>query len=117
MSPRQKIIKLGKGQFRVFWEGKEKQALRLNFNPLIEVIENKDSVILHWQGRPFGLRRWGVYCIQSDTYYGIDADKLNLKGCPKTIQIPELQNRTIPTAVLVFENCKVIKKGEVIYLE
>ena len=111
---RQKIIKLGHAQFRVFWETYEKQELRLDFRPLLSQLNFKGNmVILHWQGRPWGLRRWGVYCSRSDQYYGVDHDKINLNECPcDTFQIPEKQFKTLPSAVLVFRNCTINAKGE-----
>ena len=115
---RQKIIKLAEKQFRVFWEGYEKQGLRLDFTPICNQLElNAPTVLLHWQGRPFGLRRWGVYCWQSDQYYGVDHDKLNLANLPsETYQIPEKQFKSLPTAVLVFRDCFIKANGHNINL-
>lgn len=115
---RQKIIKEGKAQFRVFWENHEKQALKLDFRPLINQLQlSSPTVLLHWQGRPWGLRRWGVYCWESDQYYGADHDKLDLKNLPsKTYQIPEKQFKTLPTAVIIYRDCVVKARGHNIEL-
>lgn len=115
---RQKVIKLGERQFKVFWEQYETQALRLDFRPLVTQLNiNSPTVFLHWQGRPFGLRRWGVYCWESDQYYGVDHDKLTLGDLPAiTYQIPEKQFKTLPTAVLVYRNCVVQSKEHNIQL-
>lgn len=110
---RQKIIKLGKANFRVFWETKETQALRLNFNPLLnEFPINTKLVFLHWQARPFGLRRWGVYDSVTDEYYGIDHDRLTIDACCQTLQLDEKIVKTLPTAVLVFKECQIAKNAE-----
>ncbi len=115
---RQKIIKEGQGKFRVFWEGQEQSALRLDFNPLLKHLNlSIPAVLLHWQGRPWGLRRWGVYCSDTDQYYGVDHDKLDLSNFPsKTFQIPEKQFKTLPTAVVIYFNCKVLFKENTIIL-
>lgn len=115
---RQKIIKLGEGQFRVFWEKHESQALKLDFRPLLKQLQLKfPAVLLHWQGKPYGLRRWGVYCSSSDQYYGVDFNKLDLGNCQsRTHQIPERQFKTLPTAVLVYPNCKILAKGDYVKL-
>lgn len=104
---RQKVIKISKGQFRVFWDEKQyaDQALRLDFNALIHHFKlTGNYCLLHWQARPKGLRRWGIYDAVSDQYFGLDYDAVQIKSCSvKLLQMDETKLQFPPSAVLWLE--------------
>lgn len=106
---RQKITHLGDRRFRVSWQHQEleKSALLLDFQPLVNVFKLQPPyVLLHWQAKPHGLRRWGVYDGKSNQYYGIDYDRFQTKGATSftLLQIDETRHNTKPTAVILFPN-------------
>lgn len=105
----QKVFRTGKHQFTVTWEHKPSDRIKLDFTPIIKQFNlnnYKDCLLIHWQNRPKGLRRWGVFCLSQDQYYCTDYDKVTLPstGC-QLLQIPELQLRLPPSAVLCFPDC------------
>ena len=100
------IRKTGFRTYQLFWEEKPDEILNLDFNPLVNQFRLNDDkcVLVHWQAKPKGLRRYGVYDVLKDQYYGVDYDKLSLaytKCIP--IQIDETAFKTIPTAVLLYK--------------
>lgn len=115
---RQKVIKLGQGRFRVLWEKLPEQAITLDFNPIIKrfnLNQYKDYVLLHWQARPHGLRRWGLYSGRADQYYGADWDKATFDQCNiQLLQIDELGLLEPPSAVVFIPDHCVHYSGEII---
>lgn len=115
------IEKIEKGKFRIEWENKPDSLIMLDFNPLMKFynLEYQIGVIEHWQAKPVGLRRWGVYCISSDQYYSVDADKLLFSGNYKiaSLQIPERDYPDIrPTAVKFYQGAFVRKLDDETYM-
>jgi hypothetical protein len=93
----------------------------LDFNPILKAfkLEHRVGVIEHWQAKPVGLRRWGLYCIMTDQYYSVDADKIRFSGNYKiaSLQIPELDYPNIrPTAVKYYEGAFVAKLDKETYM-
>lgn len=117
---RQKIIKLDTGRFKVNWDDSkyEKDIINLDFNPIIKHFNLKqydDYVLIHWQARPFGLRRWGFYCGKSDQYYGCDHDKAFFSSNSfKLLQLDETKLLNPPSAVVLLANQKIHYDGEII---
>jgi hypothetical protein len=122
---RQKIIKIGKGRFRVLWNEQryEGQAIILDFNPILQQfnLDNlyRDYCLLHWQSRPFGLRRWGIYHRTEDEYYGVDYDKVsfsNIEGM-QLLQVDETRLISPPSATVLLPNHKINRNGSLIKCE
>ena len=86
--------------------------LEMNFNPLIDQFRlHGNFCILHWQAKPKGERRWGVYDGGVDNYTSLKHDQLQLQVVPQLLQVDENIIKTVPTAVLVFLNSKLVKNG------
>lgn len=84
--------------------------LILNFEPIVNNNNLKTPwVIGHFQAVPFGHRSFGyVYCKNNKEveYTTLYSNEINIKTCPRQIDIPEDDLRFIdvrPTAVYVFE--------------
>jgi len=116
----QTITKLTTQTFRSLWldqRGIEvpDSRIKLSFAPIIETFGLSGSYcLLHWQAKPKGLRRFGVYCSTSDSYTAIDHDRLriNASGQSLALQINETLHKTVPTAVLYYPHCQLIDKTD-----
>lgn len=75
--------------------------------------------MIHFQARPKGLRRWGLYDSHSDTYHSFDSDQdldieewsFNLLSIPDS-EFPD----TIPTCVFVAYDLKFNPETQVLEL-
>jgi hypothetical protein len=86
--------------------------LEMDFNPLIEQFRLRGQFcILHWQAKPKIERRWGVYDGGVDNYTSLKYNQLQVQVVPQLLQVDENVIKTVPTAVLVFPNSKLIKTG------
>lgn len=86
--------------------------LEMDFNPIIEWFKlNGSFCLLHWQAKPFGQRRWGIYDVQADQYNSLKYCELQLQVVPHLLQVDENIIKTVPTAVLFFPCSKLIKNG------
>lgn len=115
------IEKIEKGKFKIQWENNPDSLIMLDFNPLLIAykLQHQVGVIEHWQAKPVGLRRWGLYCLMSDQYYSVDADKILFSGIQKisSLQIPEKDYPNIrPTAVKYYDRAFVKKLDEETYI-
>lgn len=100
----QKVEKTSTGQFEVTYEHLPEFKLALNFNPIIERFNLRGNFcLLHWQAKPFGLRRWGIYDGASDSYLACEWNQIEALKSPRCLQIDETTASTVPTAVLFFE--------------
>jgi hypothetical protein len=111
----QKVFRKAKHQFVVTWEHHPNDRIKLDFTPIInqfKLTAYQDFLLLHWQNRPRGLRRWGIFCYAPDQYYCTDYDKIQLPNVEtKLLQIPELQLRLPPSAVVLFPDCTITQKS------
>ncbi|MBP0016252.1 MAG: hypothetical protein J7647_01690 [Cyanobacteria bacterium SBLK] len=107
----QRVQKLDEGKFKIWWDEKPRESLTLDFNPIIEYFNlTGEFCLLHWQARPRGLRRWGIYDSASDNYYPFDSARFSRSSLiGQTLQINENQHKTVPTAVLLFEGKLIVK--------
>jgi hypothetical protein len=102
---------LGYGKFKSHWEEVKDSELVLDFLPIIDKfsLNTEPFVLEHWQAKPHGLRKWGLYCASSDNYYSVEADYIkvgfNLKI--SKLQIDERLYQTRPTAVVLYSNARV----------
>lgn len=106
----QKIVKLAKAKFLVFWTQHEHSGLLLDFNPTIQAKNLQGNFCLkHWQAKPFLLRQWGVYDSSTDNYYS--CNNVIFHSLPtvttriESFQIDESINNCRPTAVVCYYDC------------
>lgn len=84
--------------------------LQMDFNPLIDRFRLWGRFcILHWQAKPFGQRRWGVYDSGLDQYTSLKYCELEIKVVPRLLQLDEAIIKTVPTAVLFFPQSQLVK--------
>ena len=103
------IEKLAESTFRCSWNAPD-SILKLNFDVLIEHFKLTGTFcLIHWQAKPKGLRRWGVYCSAQDSYFSTDYDLLIFDEGLKieALQIDEKIIKTVPTAVLCLRDAIV----------
>ncbi|MEG4251059.1 hypothetical protein [Microcoleus sp. Pol10D4] len=86
--------------------------LQMDFNPIIDWFRLRGQFcILHWQAKPFGQRRWGLYDAGIDRYMSLKYCELQLQVIPQLLQVDENIVKTVPTAVLYFPQSKLTKNG------
>lgn len=101
----QVIERLANATFRSQWQNIPDSTLKLNFDVLIDHFGLTDVgsfCLVHWQAKPKGLRRWGVYCRSADMYYAADEIVFDEGLTIQTLQMDERVVKTVPTAVLFF---------------
>lgn len=77
--------------------------LRMDFNSIIERFRlSGQFCLVHWQAKPFGERRWGVYDAGNDQYISFRYSEMEIKTIPILLQVDENIIKTVPTAVLYF---------------
>lgn len=97
------ITRTGKGRFRVVTPSARNFQLMLNFNPLIERFKLKGNYqLIHWQARPKGTREWGIYNSLDDSYSSLE--KFEISGKFKSLQIPDSEASSIPSAVILLQD-------------
>lgn len=104
------ILKLSSYRFRVSYPGFEDQALELNFQPLVEralqVHRCERLVLKHWQARPRGERRFGVYeWFKGDGHYACHAHPVRSTGIHYDLQVAE---GPIPSAALFYPEARLL---------
>jgi hypothetical protein len=107
-----KIEIIRNGEIRLTYDSLPDFELNLNFNPIIEKLRlnSLNFCLLHWQAKPFCLRRYGVY--DGKRYVSTLGRNLNIRAFPVPIEIEEKSIKTIPTAILFFPQTKLeIQKG------
>ncbi len=98
------ITRLSDRRFNLCWERQYDTAMVLDFNPLVEGFGLRSPFcLLHFQARPKGLRRWGIYDGASDVYYSLSSERVKLEAPGRLIQIPDGEG-VMPTAVLLYDN-------------
>jgi hypothetical protein len=106
-----RITKLkGRGKFYLGWDEKPSEPLTLDFNPIIFTFNLKGKYLLiHWQARPKGLRKWGFYDSISDNYYSPEF-RHNIQlpaSVPQFLQLTENDYKTVPTAVVYIPDASI----------
>jgi hypothetical protein len=107
---RQIIRKGASGIILLFWiddlgEVIPDSLLTLNFNPIIKSANLiKDFAICHYQARPKGLRRWGIF--YNDDYFSVE--KINSSIPYESILLDESNLTFPPNATLIHRNCQLI---------
>jgi hypothetical protein len=86
--------------------------LQMDFNPIIDWFGLRNKFcLLHWQAKPFGERRWGIYDAGYDRYTSLKYCDVEFKVIPQLLAVNELIVKTIPTAVLYFPESQLIQRG------
>lgn len=96
------ITKIDTARFKVVSISPKPFQLILNFNPLIERFKLSGNYqLIHWQARPKGSREWGIYNSPDDNYRSLK--DFELQGKFKSLQILDAIARSIPSAVLLYQ--------------
>lgn len=87
--------------------------LEMDFKHIIDQFHLKGQFcLLHWQAKPFGQRRWGVYDGgKAQKYASLRYCELEVRAIPQLLQVDENIIKTVPTAVLYFPKCQLVKNG------
>ena len=108
------VTKLSSGRFNICWERRYNTAMVLDFNHLIRAYDLVPPfVIFHFQARPKGLRRWGIFDGGRDEYLSLESDRVRLDLPGRPIQIPDAEG-VMPTAVLLYDKATAVAEGETI---
>lgn len=107
------ITKLESGKFKINYQELPDFELVMDFNPLIQRFNLQPPYCLvHWQAKPKEQRRWGVFDGQLDQYFSVNWNKLQFElNKSRPIEIDENSAKTVPTAVLLFDNCHAQDQG------
>lgn len=85
-------------------------ALNMDFNPVIDRYRLRGHFcLLHWQAKPVGQRRWGIYDAGADQYISQLPDRFRLLVLGQALQVDETIVKTVPTAVMYYPNSKLIR--------
>jgi len=80
-------------------------GLIVNFEPLVQAGGLQgDFCIIHWQGKPFGRRRWGVFHQRGSVADYQPMRVLDILGKTYSLQLNEREFPNLPSAVLIAEN-------------
>jgi hypothetical protein len=105
-------VTLSYPDFSIAYPNLKFDKLEMDFNPLIEHFNLQGNFcLLHWQAKPFGERRWGIYDSGADRYTSVKYSEVELRSIPQLLQVDEKKVTTVPTAVLYFPDCKIIQNG------
>ncbi len=102
----QSIIKLNKAKFNISWSNRpeDKDKIIVDFNSIINHFQLSGKFqLLHWQAKPRGLRQWGLYDNQLDTYTSMKKIDLRGKKCCG-LQMDEEKIIYPPSAVILIQN-------------
>lgn len=107
---KQIIRKASQGIILLFWIDDLNQTIpdsliTLDFNPIIKAANLvKNFAICHYQARPKGLRKWGIF--YEGDYFSVK--KINSAVPYESIWLDESDLIYPPNAVIVHKNCKLI---------
>ena len=107
---KQIIRKASEGIFILFWidnlgEVIPDSLITLDFNPIIKSANLiKDFAICHYQARPKGLRKWGIF--YADDYFSVE--KISSSVPYESTWLDETNLNFPPNATLIHRNCQLI---------
>lgn len=105
-------IETSQGRVRLSYTHLPDFELKMDFNPIIEKFQLVGKLcLLHWQAKPFGLRRWGIYDAGIDQYFSATWDCLDVNCSGIPLQLDETIVTTVPTAVIYFRDARVEKQN------
>lgn len=91
-------------KFTLHWQDVPNSQLIIDFNPLIQIFRlTGHYVLLHYQARPVGLRRFGA--LYQGDYFPLD--DLEAKTASRTLYLPESLGALPPNAVICYPNSKL----------
>lgn len=106
------VIECFEGKVKLSYPHLPDFELNMDFTPIINRFHLTGKFcLLHWQAKPFGLRRWGIYESRTDKYFSETWDKLEINSNCIPLQLNELATTTVPTAVLFFKDAKVTQEN------
>lgn len=106
------IIESSQGRVKLTYPHLPDFELKMDFNPIIEEFGLTGFFcLLHWQAKPFGLRRWGIYDAGIDQYFATTWDCIDVNCTGFPLQIEETKVTTVPTAVLYFKNARTEQRN------
>lgn len=106
------IVETLEGRVRLTYPHLPDFELKMDFNPIIDRFNlTGNFCLLHWQAKPFGLRRWGIYDAGIDEYFAATWDCVDISCGGIPLQLDETTATTVPTAVIYFKNSKVIEQN------
>jgi hypothetical protein len=91
-------------KFTLHWQDIPNSQLIIDFNPLIDIFRlTGHFVLLHYQARPVGLRRFGA--LYAGDYHSLD--ELEAKTPSRTLYLPEVPGMLPPNAVICYANSRI----------
>lgn len=95
-------------QVRLTYPSLPEFELKMDFNPLIKAFNlSGDFCLLHWQAKPFGERRWGVYDEKLGQYFSCEWNNLAIRSSGMILQVDEKIIQTVPVAVVCYKDSRV----------
>jgi len=105
----QTIRKIGDKRVILTYSELPKFRLVMDFGPLWAAVDpTGPCCLVHWQAKPRGERRWGIF--DGETYRSFESYRSELPG--EGLQLDENEIRTVPTAVICYRNARVIDQGK-----
>lgn len=106
------IVSTQAGKVSLTYSAMPNFNLQMDFNPIIDWFRLRGQFcILHWQAKPFGERRWGLYDAGIDKYTSLKYCELQPRVIPRLLQVDENIVKTVPTAVLYFPRSQLVDNG------
>lgn len=104
------VVKTEAGKVSLTYPTMPEFSLQMDFNPIIDWFRLRGQFcILHWQAKPFGERRWGLYDAGVDRYTSLKYCELQPRVVPQLLQVDESIIKTVPTAILYFSRSRLVK--------
>lgn len=111
----QHITKISDTSFSMVWDEVPNEKLTINFKNVIEQHNLKGKYcLLHWQAKPKGYRKWGIYSSLLQEYYSIKANEVRFNTVGRLIEVDENNYSEVPTAVVLFSNSVLVLPNNVI---
>lgn len=104
----QTIRKISDYRFLLTYKSLRDFRLLMDFRPLWEAVNpTGPCCLVHWQAKPRGQRRWGIFDGESYRSFEGYSSELPCEG----LQLDEQQVLTVPTAVLCYRKARCISEG------
>lgn len=100
-----KILKVAENKFSLRWLG-EKDPLLMDFNPIINKYKlDGNFVLIHWQAKPRFLRTWGLFDGSTRQYNVVNTQLIFPVRQAALVDVDERLINTVPTAMILYDNC------------
>lgn len=107
------IRKLSHWRFLLEYPDLDGFRLVVNFEPLAAAAGLLDNFcLLHWQAKPFGRRKWGIFCHEKGETRYISPVEYECSLPIRTMQVDETIITSVPTAALVVRDAKLRLEGQ-----